>query len=37
MRSDKWEYKKIKAYSSTSVWGLYKKKNDNEFLSNEII
>lgn len=37
MRSDKWEYKKIKVYSCTSAWGLYRKKNDNEFLSNEII
>ena len=37
MRNDKWEYKKIKAYSYTSVWGLYRKQNDNNFTNNEII
>lgn len=29
MKSDKWEYKKIKAYSCTSVWGLFRKTNEN--------
>ena len=37
MNSDKWEYKKIKTYSHTSVWGLFRKQNENTYNKYEII
>lgn len=37
MNSDKWEYKKIKAYTYTSVWGLFRKQNENSYNQYEII